>query len=169
LCPAQSLNPVNSFPSPADKEWGNTSAAFPGELNRQFAPMVHSTRRLPSSCGPGKTGKQGLLALDREEIMNTIGRRCLGWAGLGLLAAGVTGCQTNVAGMTLPSGHYLQHPPQYFAPSPTFPLQRELAAMEAQEACVAGPAGQAPLPVPAPVAPPAPPQPAPLPAPVPAR
>jgi MraZ protein len=31
----------------------------------------------------------------------------------------------------LPSGHYLQHRPQYFPPSPAFPLNRELAAMEA--------------------------------------
>ena len=48
----------------------------------------------------------------------------LGFAGFALMSAAVTGCQTNVAGMTLPSGHYLQHPPQYFAPSPAFPLQR---------------------------------------------
>jgi hypothetical protein len=27
-----------------------------------------------------------------------------------------------VAGMTLPSGQYVQHPPQYFPPSPAFPL-----------------------------------------------
>jgi len=37
---------------------------------------------------------------------------CLGLAGLGLALVTATGCQTNVAGMTLPSGHYLQHPPQ---------------------------------------------------------
>jgi hypothetical protein len=74
----------------------------------------------------------------------------------------LTGCQTNVAGMTLPSGHYLQHPPQYFPPSPAFPLQRELAAMEAQAggpgAAVGGggalpvPAQQAPLVPPVPQA-----------------
>jgi len=98
--------------------------------------------------------------------MKTTGRwQCLGLAGLGLAVAALSGCQTNVAGMTLPSGHYLQHPPQYFAPSPAFPLQRELAAQEAQEAGQAGPAVQAPLPPPLPVAPPPPaavlPQPAP--------
>jgi hypothetical protein len=102
--------------------------------------------------------------------MKTTGRwQCLGCVTLGLVAAGLSGCQTNVAGMTLPSGHYLEHPPQYFAPSPAFPLQRELAAMEAQESGLAG-AAQAPLPVPvpAPVGPPAvPPPPAPLPAPAP--
>ena len=65
------------------------------------------------------------------------------------------------AGMTLPSGHYLQHPPQYFAPSPPYPLPRELAAQErvaAEAALAAGGTGAAPVPPPAPV-PPVPPGP----------
>jgi hypothetical protein len=68
---------------------------------------------------------------------------------LGLLAGSVAGCQTFVGGQTLPSGHYLQHQPQYIAPSPAFPLTRELAT---QEAIAAAPAGGV---VPGPVAPPA--------------
>ena len=80
----------------------------------------------------------------------------LGLAGMGLFLTATTGCQTNIAGMTLPSGHYMQHPPQYFTPSPAFPLQRELAAQEAQDAGAAGPAGAAPV-VPGPVVPPPPP------------
>lgn len=63
--------------------------------------------------------------------------RQLGWLGtacMGLAFASLSGCQTWVGGMTLPSGHYLQHRPQYFPPSPPFPLQRELATMEAQAA-----------------------------------
>jgi hypothetical protein len=85
--------------------------------------------------------------------MKTMRRwQCLGLAGLGLALTTLAGCQTNVAGLTLPSGHYLQHPPQYFAPSPPFPLQRELATQEAQ---AGGPAGAgAALPPPAPVVPP---------------
>ena len=67
----------------------------------------------------------------------------LGWLGTGLLLAGLTGCQTWVGGMTLPSGHYLEHRPQYFPPTPPFPLPRELATMEAQEAA-AGQVGQLP-------------------------
>jgi len=51
-------------------------------------------------------------------------------AGLGLLLTAVSGCQTNFAGMTLPSPRYLEHPPQYFPPSPPFPLPRELARQE---------------------------------------
>jgi hypothetical protein len=43
---------------------------------------------------------------------------------------GSTGCQTQMAGMTLPSPHYLEHPPQYVPPSPPFPLSRELAQQE---------------------------------------
>jgi len=48
----------------------------------------------------------------------------------GLALAGSTGCQTQLAGMTLPSPHYLEHPPQYVPPSPPFPLSRELAQQE---------------------------------------
>lgn len=72
---------------------------------------------------------------------------------VGLLLAGLTGCQTWVGGMTLPSPHYMEHPPQYFPPTPPFPLPRELASMEAQ-AAIAAPAGPVPgapaPPVPAP-------------------
>lgn len=62
------------------------------------------------------------------------GWRFLGPASLALGLATVTGCQTWVAGMTLPSGHYLEHPPQYFPPSPAFPLTRELATQEGIQA-----------------------------------
>jgi hypothetical protein len=76
--------------------------------------------------------------------MNTK-RRWRWWcvAGCGLALAALTGCQTWTSGMTLPSGHYLQHPPQYFPPSPPFPLTRELAHMEEQPGGVAGPAAPA--------------------------
>jgi hypothetical protein len=53
------------------------------------------------------------------------------------------------AGMTLPSGHYLQHPPQYMPPAPAFPLTREIAVMEAVPPL--------PPPVPGPGLPPCPP------------
>jgi len=49
--------------------------------------------------------------------------------GLAALLAN-SGCQTHVAGMTLPSAHYLEHPPQYVPPSPVFPLSRELRYQE---------------------------------------
>lgn len=74
-------------------------------------------------------------------------------AGWGLALASFTGCQTWVptTGQTLPSPRYLQHPPQYLAPSPPFPLSRELAAQE--RAAAALPDGVAPgaVPLPAPV------------------
>ncbi len=85
-------------------------------------------------------------------------------AGCGLVLAGLTGCQTWVAGMTLPSGRYLEHPPQYFPPSPAFPLTREEAHMEEQYGGVAVPV---PVPVPGPGLA-APGLPAPVPAPGPA-
>lgn len=100
--------------------------------------------------------------------MNMIGRwQVIGTVGLGLALTGLTGCQTNVAGMTLPSGHYLQHPPQYFPPSPPFPLTRELAQMQGA-GIAAGPVAPPPV-APAPAGPlpiqvPPPAQPAPAPA-----
>jgi hypothetical protein len=51
-------------------------------------------------------------------------------AALGLLLAGASGCQTWFGGLTLPSGHYLKHYPQYFPESPDFPLDRELEHLE---------------------------------------
>jgi hypothetical protein len=59
-------------------------------------------------------------------------------AGAAMVLATTTGCQTWTSGMTLPSGRYLEHPPQYFPPSPAFPLSRELATMEKQQAAVTG-------------------------------
>lgn len=72
-------------------------------------------------------------------------KRCSwGVLGLGLTLASLTGCQTWTysSGMTLPSGRYLQHRPQYIPPSPDFPLERELAYQQQQMA--ANPALQAP-------------------------
>ena len=73
------------------------------------------------------------------------------WAvGLGLALMSGTGCQTWVPGaaLTLPSGRYLEHPPQYIPPSPAFPLARELASQEATWAQPGGPGAAVPLPPP---------------------
>jgi hypothetical protein len=53
-------------------------------------------------------------------------------AGIGLGLVTASGCQTWVpeAGLTLPSGHYLRHPPQLIPQSPPFPLPRETANLE---------------------------------------
>ncbi|MFM7148745.1 MAG: hypothetical protein ACKO23_02785 [Gemmataceae bacterium] len=71
-------------------------------------------------------------------------------AGLGLAMVGLTGCQTwhPGTGQTLPSPRYLEHPPQYLAPSPPFPLSRELASQERAAAAVPDAAipGGVPLP-----------------------
>jgi len=80
-------------------------------------------------------------------------RRWPSWclAGLGLVLIALSGCQTWYAGMTLPSGRYLDHPPQYFAPSPPYPHYRELAAQEAAAHAAAGAAPGAAQPLPPPV------------------
>jgi hypothetical protein len=68
----------------------------------------------------------------------------------GLALTALSGCQTWTSGMTLPSGHYLEHPPQYFPPSPPFPLSRELASQERAFAAVPEGAVVGPPPVPVP-------------------
>ena len=49
-------------------------------------------------------------------------------AALGFLPA--VGCQVEYAGMTLPSGKYMQDDVQYFAPGPTFPWANTQAATQ---------------------------------------
>ena len=70
------------------------------------------------------------------------------WGILGVICAIAlaTGCQTWTSGATLPSPHYLEHPPQYFPPSPPFPFERELATMEEQLVEPAGAVAPVPLP-----------------------
>jgi len=69
-----------------------------------------------------------------------------GAMGMGLLA--LAGCQTWVpaAGVTLPSGRYLQHPPQYIPPDPDFPLTKELSAMQGAQPDQAGAPAPAAMP-----------------------
>ena len=52
---------------------------------------------------------------------------------LGILVAGLglTGCQVDVGGQTLPSAYYLQDDIQYFPAGPEFKLSREAAALKA--------------------------------------
>ena len=76
--------------------------------------------------------------------MNRTHRRGSLWlASLCLALLLTTGCQTwtLTSGQTLPSGHYLEHPPQYFAPSPTFPHSREVAYQERVWAAPGGTGG----------------------------
>ena len=52
--------------------------------------------------------------------------------GLGLLAGvGLTGCQSEFGGQTLPSPYYMHDDVQYFPPGPEFKLAREAAVMKA--------------------------------------
>jgi len=75
-------------------------------------------------------------------------RRCKGFVlAAGLLVAGLAGgCQTQnpETGLTLPTPWYLRHLPQYFPPTPDYPLPRETYALEAaaaQEAATLRPGG----------------------------
>jgi type IV pilus biogenesis protein CpaD/CtpE len=60
-------------------------------------------------------------------------KRCSVWLVLtGLMLGLISGCQgyNPETGMTLPSGYYLRHPPQYFPPSEPYPLPKELRSLE---------------------------------------
>ena len=51
--------------------------------------------------------------------------------GLGLLAGmGLTGCQVDTGGQTLPSPYYMSDDVQYFPPGSEFKLSKEAAAMK---------------------------------------
>jgi hypothetical protein len=100
-----------------------------------------SSKFFPFSCR-SKKGRLCLFSPGEDLLMKTSIRGHLLFAaalGMGLLAA--SGCQTWVpaAGMTLPSGRYLKHPPQYIPPDEDFPLTNEEASME--EAAAPGPGG----------------------------
>lgn len=47
-----------------------------------------------------------------------------------LAAVASTGCQSSIAGQTLPSAYYLKDDVQYFAKGPEFKLAREAAALK---------------------------------------
>jgi hypothetical protein len=53
------------------------------------------------------------------------------WAMAGVASLGITGCQVDVGGQTLPSAYYLQDDIQYFPAGPEFKLSKEAAAQKA--------------------------------------
>lgn len=71
-------------------------------------------------------------------MKTTRGIKRLSVAAFGLLLVGLTGCQTWVGGMTLPSGYYLDHRPQYFRPDPLHPLEKELATQAGHDQLAVG-------------------------------
>ncbi|MBL9090019.1 MAG: hypothetical protein JNL96_02265 [Planctomycetaceae bacterium] len=78
-------------------------------------------------------------------------------AALGLLAlSGLTGCQVDVSGQTLPSPYWLSDDVQYFPAGTEFKLSREAAAMQAEAAAAATASGPMGGPAPVPAAPAAP-------------
>jgi hypothetical protein len=47
-----------------------------------------------------------------------------------LVAVGLTGCQVDIGGQTMPSPYYMSDDVQYFPPGPEFKLAREAAALK---------------------------------------
>ena len=55
----------------------------------------------------------------------------IGLLGLGLISVmGLTGCQMDIGGQTLPSPWYLNENVQYYPPGAQFPLSKEAAAQK---------------------------------------
>ncbi|MEO1496251.1 MAG: hypothetical protein AAFV43_03780 [Planctomycetota bacterium] len=50
--------------------------------------------------------------------------------------AALTGCQTDIAGQTLPSPYHLTDDVQYYAPGPEFKLAKEAAALKEQSEAI---------------------------------
>ncbi len=51
-----------------------------------------------------------------------------------IACAGLTGCQVDIGGQTLPSPYYIYDDVQYHAPGSEFPLAKEAAAQKAYAA-----------------------------------
>ena len=67
----------------------------------------------------------------RTHIETRLGVRAALLAGVALASAGLTGCQVDIGGQTLPSAYYLQDDIQYFPAGPEFKLSKEAAALKA--------------------------------------
>jgi hypothetical protein len=73
---------------------------------------------------------------DSKKWRHSRGLLALGFGAL--TAIGLTGCQVDVGGQTLPSAYYLQDDVQYFPAGPEMKLSREAAAQKAYAAEAAG-------------------------------
>jgi hypothetical protein len=68
--------------------------------------------------------------IDRAPVAAAVSR-WLGAAAIVAAGLGLTGCQVDVGGQTLPSAYYLQDDIQYFPAGPEFKLSKEAAAQKA--------------------------------------
>ncbi len=67
----------------------------------------------------------------RTHIETRLGVHAALLAGVALASVGLTGCQVDIGGQTLPSAYYLQDDIQYFPAGPEFKLSKEAAALKA--------------------------------------
>jgi hypothetical protein len=81
------------------------------------------------------TPAKRITAMPTQAQQNRVTTR-LYWPAVGVLTIGIgglglTGCQVDVGGQTLPSAYYLQDDIQYFPAGPEFKLSKEAAAQKA--------------------------------------
>lgn len=83
----------------------------------------------------------GEVPMNRKTIVT----RLHAWTcGVGLLAIAAVGCQSNIAGQTLPSANYLRDDIQFFRPGPETPLANQRRALEEYRAGRLGVGGDVP-------------------------
>jgi hypothetical protein len=106
-------------PAGAEVAWAEvTVTEAPHAAPERIAKAPRPTPLDGPGCVAGVTLQKEHAKLDARSV---------GAAVVGAAAAVGEMC----GGMTLPSGQYVNHPPQYFPPSPAFPLPREMAAQQA--------------------------------------
>jgi hypothetical protein len=83
------------------------------------------------------------LQKEDVEMPGKINRKILWLSGLLILSLVIAaGCQTWTTGTTLPSGRYMQHPPQYISPTPDSPPSPALAQQAEKAPVPPVPAGR---------------------------
>lgn len=135
-------------PPSSPKPRGFLPNHFLDQVELSFAGCVDDDGNV--SCAGGQVGTSRAPLPDAEESLlflplglamsattncshRQIGLKSLA-AAVALVALGVTGCTSEYAGQSLPSGYYLTDDVQYFAPGAEFKLAREAAALEEQKA-----------------------------------
>lgn len=71
--------------------------------------------------------------MDHGKRLKGMSASCVAAALLAAACPALTGCQSDIAGQTLPSPYYLTDDVQYYAPGPEFKLANEAAALKAQK------------------------------------
>ncbi|HEY7310780.1 MAG TPA: hypothetical protein VH643_15560 [Gemmataceae bacterium] len=121
--------------------WASPGCAAPPNAPMACCPITAGpVCATPSNAGPNLENCLSILSAVGELCSAYVHPSNLPVTCLSSLGMLMDLCPLTTAPVTtLPSGQYLQHPPQYIPPSPPFPSSRELAAQEASTATLLPP------------------------------